>query len=205
MRLYEMFLGPLEDSKPWNTDGITGVAKFLRKFWNLYHQTKTGEFFLCNSDAPKDHLKVLHKTIKKISEDVEKLSFNTCVSAFMECANELTALKCYKESVLKDLLILIAPFAPHIAEELWQKGNYEGSVINQRFPKLDESYLVEDSFEYPIAINGKVRHKMSFPADLPKADIEQQALASEEVQKWLDGKTPKKVIVVPKRMVNLVV
>ncbi len=205
MRLYEMFLGPLEDSKPWNTDGITGVAKFLRKFWNLYHQTKTGEFFICNLPAPKSHLKVLHKTIKKISEDVEKLSFNTCVSAFMECVNELTALKSYKEDVLKDLLILIAPFAPHIAEELWQKANYEGSVINQTFPKLDESYLVEDSFEYPIAINGKVRHKMSFPADLAKADIENQALASEEVQKWLDGKSPKKVIVVMKRMVNLVV
>ena len=205
MRLYEMFLGPLEDSKPWNTDGITGVAKFLRKFWNLYHQTKTGEFFLCNIEAPKEQLKISHKTIKKVSEAIERLSFNTCVSAFMECANELTAMKCYKEDVLKDLMILIAPFAPHIAEELWQKGGYEGSVLDQPFPECNESYLKEDSFEYPVAVNGKVRTKIQVPADMPKDQIEQTALATDVIQKWLDGNAPKKVIVVPKRMVNVVI
>ena len=205
MRLYEMFLGPLEDSKPWSTEGITGVAKFLRKLWKLFYQTKNNEFFVCNTEPPKESLKTLHKTIKKVTEDIERLSFNTCVSAFMECVNELTSQKCYKEVVLKDLVILIAPFAPHIAEELWSKMGYEGSVLDQEYPVYNEEYLKESTVEYPISVNGKVRAKIEFGADMSKEDIEKQVLASEAIQKWLDGKQPKKVIVVPKRIVNVVV
>jgi leucyl-tRNA synthetase len=203
LRMYEMFLGPLEISKPWNTDGIEGVSKFLRRFWKLYH-SESGEFFLCNTEASAEERKALHKTLKKVEEDIEKLSFNTCVSTFMVCVNELTALKCNKEEVLKPLLVALAPFAPHIAEELWQQGGYEGSVVAAPFPAWNEAFLVEDTFEYPISINGKMRAKISVGADMPTADIERQVLASEAVQRWLEGKTPKKVIVVPKRIVNIV-
>ena len=205
LRMYEMFLGPLEVSKPWNTDGIEGVSKFLRKFWKLYHSAKGGEFFLCNLDPKPEHCKILHQTLKKIEEDLERLSFNTCVSTFMVCVNELTSGKCNKEEILKDLLIAIAPFAPHIAEELWSKAGYEGLVIDRPFPQWKEEYLKEDSFEYPISVNGKMRAKMNFATDAPKEEIEKEVLASKAIQRWLDGKDPKKVIVVPKRIVNVVV
>jgi len=205
LRMYEMFLGPLEVSKPWNTDGIEGVAKFLRKFWKLYHQTKDESFFLCNLPPSAAMRKSLHQALKKVEEDIERLSFNTCVSTFMVCVNELTAQNCYKEEILKDLMIAIAPFAPHIAEALWQKAGYGGSVLNQKFPQYNEEFLKEDNFEYPISVNGKMRTKLSFPVDMSKGDIEKEVLANGIIQRWLDGKSPKKVIVVPKRIVNVVV
>jgi leucyl-tRNA synthetase len=202
LRMYEMFLGPLEQFKPWNTNGIDGVFKFLRRFWNLFHSE---ENFAVSGDAPtKDELKVLHKTIKKVKEDVENYSFNTTVSEFMICTNELTSLKCNKRQVLEPLVIALSPYAPHIAEELWNKLGHETSITQAEFPSYEEKYLVESSHEYPVSINGKMRAKMSFPLDMPREDIEKQVIASEIVQKWLEGKIPKKVIVVPMKIVNIV-
>jgi leucyl-tRNA synthetase len=204
LRLYEMFLGPLEQSKPWNTHGISGVHNFLRKLWRLFH-TEAGSVNLSDAEPTRDELKALHKAIKKVAEDVERLSFNTSVSTFMICVNELSAMKCNKRAVLRDLVIIIAPYAPHIAEELWEiLGNPE-SVFKARYPAVNESYLVEDVFEYPVSVNGKVRTKMTFALDTPATEVESAVLASEAVQKWLEGKAPKKVIVVPKKIVNVVV
>jgi leucyl-tRNA synthetase len=203
LRLYEMFLGPLEASKPWSTSGIDGVFKFLRRFWNLFHDN-TGNVKL-NDEAPsKEELKILHGTLKKVEQDVENFSFNTTVSAFMIAANELSSLKCNKRAVLEPLTIALAPFAPHIAEELWSVLGHQETIFNASFMKYDEQYLKESSFEYPISINGKVRAKMEFALDMPKEDIEKLVLASEAVQKWSEGKPPKKVIVVPGRIVNVV-
>ncbi|UII26602.1 leucine--tRNA ligase [Fulvivirga maritima] len=204
LRMYEMFLGPLEQFKPWNTNGIDGVFKFLRRFWNLFHDDKDN-FFVSTEKATKEELKVLHKTIKKAQEDIEKYSFNTSVSEFMICVNELTSLKCNKAEILEQLVIVLSPYAPHIAEELWSKLGHVTSVTTAQFPAYDESYLVEDSHEYPVSVNGKMRAKMSFPTDMPREEIEKQVLASEIIQKWLEGKTPKKVIVVPKKIVNVVI
>lgn len=204
LRLYEMFLGPLEQFKPWNTNGIDGVFKFLRRFWNLFHNA-SDQFEVSDADPSKEELKVLHKTIKKVKEDIEHYSFNTTVSEFMICTNELTSLKCNKRQVLEPLVIGLAPYAPHIAEELWNKLGYEESITKATFPEYDEKYLVESEHEYPVSINGKMRAKMNFPLDMPKEDIEKQVLASEIVQKWLEGKAPKKVIVVPNKIVNVVV
>nr|MBX2841416.1 class I tRNA ligase family protein [Flammeovirgaceae bacterium] len=203
MRLYEMFLGPLEASKPWNTDGIEGVSKFLRKVWNLFHNAK-GDFQVSDGKPTKEELKALHLTIKKVAYDIEHLSFNTSIPAFMVCANELSKLKCNKEAILKDYLIILSPFAPHITEELWAKlGNIE-SITKAKFPKHNEDYLKEDACLYPVSINGKVRAKLEFPMDMGKDEIEKEVLASEAILKWMDGKQPKKVIVVPKRIVNIV-
>lgn len=204
LRLYEMFLGPLEQFKPWNTNGIDGVFKFLRKLWNLYHNSK-GEFEVSDSPAGKDELKALHKAIKKMEEDMANYSFNTSVSSFMICVNELTALKCNKREVLEPLVILISPYAPHISEELWSLLGHSTSVTTAQFPEFKEEYLVESNFEYPIMINGKMRSKVSLPLDMNKEDIEKAALADATVQKWLEGKAPKKVIVVPGKIVNLVI
>ena len=154
---------------------------------------------------PDDELRVLHKTIKKIQDDIERFSFNTAVSAFMICANELTALNCHKRAILEPLAICLSPFAPHMAEELWQKLGNAKSIITSNYPQYEEQYIQEDTFEYPIAINGKMRTKMNFALDMPKEDIEKQVLASEAVLKWTEGKSPKKVIVVPNRIVNIVV
>lgn len=203
LRLYEMFLGPLEASKPWSTSGIDGVFKFLRRFWNLFHDSN-GNVKLSDEAPTKEELKVLHGTLKKVEQDVENFSFNTTVSAFMICANELSSLKCNKRAVLEPLTIALAPFAPHIAEELWSVLGKTETIFNAAFPKFDEQYLKESSFEYPISINGKVRAKMEFALDMPKEDIEKLVLASEAVQKWSEGKPPKKVIVVPGRIVNVV-
>lgn len=203
LRMYEMFLGPLEASKPWNTNGIDGVFKFLRKFWNLFHDEK-GNFIVSDENATRAELKVLHKTLKKIEQDVENFSFNTSVSEFMICVNELTSLKTNKRSVIEPLVIGLAPFAPHIAEELWEKLGHKQTVFDSTFPAYKEEFLKEDSFEYPISINGKVRAKMEFALDMPKEDIEKVVLASETVQKWSEGKPPKKVIVVQGRIVNVV-
>lgn len=204
LRLYEMFLGPLEQFKPWNTNGIDGVFKFLRKVWNLFHDEQ-GNFFVSKEAPTKAELKVLHKTIKKASEDIERYSFNTSVSEFMICVNELTAMKCNKADILSDLIIILSPYAPHIAEELWHKLGNVTSITEASFPTFNESYLVESEHEYPVSVNGKMRAKMSFPLDMPREDIEKQVLASEAIQKWMEGKSPKKVIIVPKKIVNVVI
>ncbi len=204
LRLYEMFLGPLEQFKPWNTNGIDGVFKFLRKFWNLFHDESNN--FVVSDKAPDPAaLKIIHQTIKKAEEDIEKLSFNTTVSSFMICANELTRLKCNSREVLESFVIILSPYAPHIAEEIWSKLGYQESILTATFPSYDESYFKEATYEYPISVNGKMRAKMSFALDMPSEDIEKQVLSSEVIQRWVDGKTPKKVIIVPKKIVNIVV
>ncbi len=204
LRLYEMFLGPLEQSKPWNTNGIDGVYKFLRRFWNLFHDTQGN--FKVSAEAPtREELKTLHKTLRKIEQDVENFSFNTSVSEFMICANELTSLKCNKRAILEPLVIALSPFAPHIAEELWEKLGHSETVLKAAFPAYDEQYLKENAFNYPISINGKVRAQINFALDLSREEIEKQVLASEVVAKWTEGKPPKKVIVVPGKIVNVVV
>lgn len=204
-RMYEMFLGPIEQAKPWDTNGIDGVSKFLRRFWSLFFDNK-GNWAVAETEPTREELKVLHTAIKKINEDVERLAFNTCVSAFMVATNDLKKLNCNKRSVLEQLVVLIAPFAPHLAEELWRQLGHESSVhVEGRFPTHNETYLQEDAIEYPIAVNGKTRTTASFPADAAKEDLEKQALELESIQKWIDGKTIRKVVVVPKRMINIVV
>ena len=204
LRMYEMFLGPLELSKPWNTNGIDGVFKFLRRFWNLFHDNQ-GNISVSDTEPSREELKVLHKTLKKIAYDIEHFSFNTSVSEFMICSNELSSMKSNKRAILEPLLITLAPFAPHIADELWEKLGHKESILYASFPQYNEEYLTESSFEYPISINGKVRVKMNFALDMPKDDIEKLVIASEVVQKWTEGKAPKKVIVVPGRIVNVVI
>lgn len=203
LRMYEMFLGPLEASKPWSTQGIDGVYKFLRRLWNLVHD-QAGNFKVSDAAPSREELKVLHKTIKKVEQDIENFSFNTSVSEFMICVNELSSLKCNKRAIVEPLIIAISPFAPHIAEELWEKLGHTESILTASFPKYDEQYLVESTFSYPISINGKVRAQMEFALDMPKEDIEKIVLASDIVQKWTEGKPPKKMIVVPGRIVNVV-
>ncbi len=203
LRLYEMFLGPLEASKPWSTSGIDGVYKFLRRFWNLFHDN-AGNWDISDAEPTKTELKALHKAIKKVEYDIEHFSFNTSVSEFMICVNELLSLKCNKRAILEPLTIVLAPFAPHITEELWEKLGHNDLILNATYPVLNEAYLKENDFEYPISINGKVRAKMNFALDLPVADIEKIVLASESVMKWTEGKAPKKVIIVPGKIVNIV-
>ena len=203
-RMYEMFLGPIDQAKPWSVSGIDGVFRFLRRFWNLY--VGNGDRLnVSTEEATKDEMRVLHTLIKKVTEDLEKLSFNTCVSAFMVATNDLSKMKCNKRAVLEPLTRLIAPFAPHIAEELYGALGGSGSVHHAAFPEVEERWLVEDSFTYPIAFNGKTRLTLDFPADASKEDIEAGAKENADVQKYLAGKTIRKVIVVPKRMVNFVV
>jgi leucyl-tRNA synthetase len=203
LRMYEMFLGPLEQFKPWNTNGIEGVYKFLQKTWRLFHDTEGN--FIVNNDAPtKEELKILHKTIKRIEEDIERYSFNTPVSTFMICVNELATLKCHKKDILESLLLCLSPFAPHLCEELWSKLGHKESILNGSYPIYDASHVQESAFEYPVSINGKVRVKMSLPLTLSAKEIEDQVMANEAVVKWLEGKTPKKIIVVPNKIVNVV-
>jgi leucyl-tRNA synthetase len=204
LRLYEMFLGPLTESKPWDTRGIEGTYRFLRKFWRLFFD-QNGNPIYRNEEPTKDELKSLHKTIKKVAEDVENFSFNTSVSSFMICVNELTDLKCHKTSLLKNLLIVLSPYAPHITEELWHEMGETESITKAAFPTFNAAYLLEDNFEYPIQINGKVRVNLNFPADMAKEEIEKQVLANDQVIKWMEGKPLKKIIVVPRRIVNVVV
>jgi len=202
LRLYEMFLGPLEQAKPWNTAGISGVYNFLRKLWRLYFNDNGWQV---TEEAPTAQmLKALHKTIKKVNEDIENFSFNTSVSQFMICVNELSSLKCHHKAILEPLAVLMAPFAPHIAEELWKRlGNTE-SVTYAPYPVHEDKYLQEDSKEYPVSFNGKVRFKRAFPTDMPIAEIEQAILADPQTAEQLQGKAPKKVIVVPNRIINIV-
>ena len=204
LRLYEMFLGPLTESKPWDTRGIEGTNRFLRKFWRLFFD-QNGKYLVSDAEPTKEELKSLHKTIKKVEEDVENFSFNTSVSTFMICVNELTDLKCHKKAILSDLLVIISSYAPHIAEELWSLTGNTESITLQQFPQWNPEFLVEDSFEYPVQVNGKVRVNLNFPADMSKEDIEKAVLANEQVIKWMEGKPLKKIIVVPKRIVNVVI
>ncbi len=207
LRLYEMFLGPLEQYKPWNTAGITGVYNFLKKLWKLYHQGENGAFNVTSSPPSEglgEALKTLHKTIKKVQEDIENFSFNTSVSTFMIAVNELTAQKCTSKDILEPLLILMSPYAPHIAEELWSQLGHNESISTVDFPKFDGSHLVESSKNYPISFNGKMRFTLELPLDMSKDDIEKTVLEHEKTKEQLQGREPKKVIVVPGKIVNIV-
>lgn len=203
LRLYEMFLGPLEQSKPWNTQGLSGVYGFLKKFWNLHFN---GEVFEVSEEEPtKAEYKVLHTLIKKVVYDIENFSFNTSVSSFMIAVNELQKIKCNKRNILEPLSVIISPYAPHICEELWSLLGHTTSIEFEKFPVLNEDYLVEDEFAYPISINGKTKHKLSLSAQLSAKEVEELVVKDEKIQQFLDGKAPKKIIVVPGRIVNIVI
>ncbi len=203
LRLYEMFLGPLEQSKPWNTQGLSGVYGFLKKFWNLYFN---GEVFEVSEEEPtKAEYKVLHTLIRKVVYDIENFSFNTSVSSFMIAVNELQKIKCNKRNILEPLAVIISPYAPHICEELWSLLGHTTSIEFERFPVLNEDYLVEDEIEYPISINGKTKHKLPLSAQLSAKEVEEMVLQDTKVQQFMEGKTPKKIIVVPGRIVNIVI
>ncbi len=204
LRMYEMFLGPLEIHKPWDTNGIEGVFRFLKKYWRLFFDND-GNFNVSDDEPSAAELKVLHKTIKKVKDDIERFSFNTAVSSFMICVNELTDLKCNKQTILEPLNIIISPYAPHIAEEIREMLGREGSVSYEQFPEFKEEYIKEDTFTYPVSFNGKLRFKLELPADISKEDAEKKVLEDEQAQKWIEGKTVRKVIVVPKKIINVVV
>ncbi|SIP94964.1 leucine--tRNA ligase [Maribacter ulvicola] len=204
LRLYEMFLGPLEQSKPWNTAGITGAHGFLKKMWRQYHTGADGVFVVSEEEPSKESWKTLHKTIKKVEEDIENFSFNTSVSTFMICVNELSSQKCVSRKVLEPLAILVSPYAPHIAEELWSKLGHSDSIATEAFPKFEEKYIKESDKEYPISFNGKMKFTMQLSLDLSKDEIEAAVMAHEKTQQQLAGRTPKKVIVVPGKIVNIV-
>jgi leucyl-tRNA synthetase len=203
-RMYEMFLGPVEASKPWDTKGIEGVHRFLRKLWRLFFDDIKGKVWT-DDKATGAELKILNRTIKKIEEDTEKFSFNTAVSAFMICVNDLFDVKCHKKEVLEKILILLVPYAPHIAEELWHQLGNEGTILDAVYPSFDPALLVESSKEYPVSINGKVRTNLSLALDLDQKQVEEMVLQNETVQKWLEGKPPKKIIYVKNKMINVVV
>ena len=205
LRLYEMFLGPIEQSKPWDTKGISGVHNFLRKCWRLYCSPEGVSILREGQDVPKAALKTLHKTIKKVTDDLDRYSLNTCVSTFMIAVNEFTEQKCNNLEVLEKFLILLAPYAPHFCEELWMKiGNKEGSLFESNFPIFNQEYLTEDSFDYPISFNGKMRFKANLSLSLDRTEVQREVERMEMTKRWLDGKTPKKVIVVPGKIVNIV-
>ena len=203
LRLYEMFLGPLEQSKPWDMNGIDGVHRFLKKLWALFYD-REGNFLVTNDAPTAEEMKSLHKTIKKVAHDIENFSFNTAVSAFMICVNELSAQKCNKREILEPLVITLSPFAPHICEELYQKLGHTSTIYNASFPQYDEKYLVEATKKYPISFNGKVRFTLELPAGMSKEEVEKTVLANEQTAKYLDGGAIKKIIVVPEKIVNIV-
>jgi len=203
-RMYEMFLGPVEMSKPWDTKGIEGVHRFLKKLWRLFVGEEKG-LIITTDAATNTELKVLHKTIKKIEEDTERFSYNTAVSAFMVCVNDLMDLKCHKREILEPLIILLTPYAPHISEELWHLLGNSHTILDASFPKLEEKYLVETAKEYPISINGKLRTQVVIDLNADQKQIEEIVLQNAVVQKWLEGKSPKKIIYVKGKMVNVVI
>ena len=203
LRLYEMFLGPIEQSKPWNTNGISGVSGFLKKLWRLFFQNS--EIFVSDDNPSKGELRTLHKTIKKITEDIERFSFNTSVSNFMICVNELTEVKCNKRVILEPLLILISPYAPHISEELWNIIGHKESISLEKFPICQEEFLINESFNYPISFNGKMRLNIELPANLTIEEIEKEVMNRADVKKYLEDKAPKKIIIVPNKIVNIVI
>ena len=202
LRMYEMFLGPLEQSKPWDTNGIDGVHRFLKRLWSLFY--RDGQSVLTHEEPTAEELKILHKTIKKINFDIENFSYNTSVSAFMICVNELYSLKCHKKPILETLVVLLAPFAPHIAEELYRQCGNTTTVCDAPFPTHNEEYLIESVINYPISFNGKVRFTLSLPADMSKQALEETVLAHENTLHQLNGAAIKKVIVVPGKIVNIV-
>ncbi|MFP4524819.1 MAG: leucine--tRNA ligase [Bacteroidales bacterium] len=204
LRMYEMFLGPIEMSKPWDTNGIDGIYKFLRKFWRLFHD-QNGQFALDEDKPGDEELKILHKTIKKVKEDIENLSFNTAISAMMIAVNDLSSMNCNKRDILEPMILLIAPFAPHVAEELWHRAGYDEFVVEQSFPGYNEEYLKESSVKYPVSFNGKVRYTLELPADINKEKVEEIVKNHENSQKWLKGQEPKKIIFVPNKIINVVV
>lgn len=202
-RLYEMFLGPLENHKPWDTKGIEGVYRFMKKLWRLFYDENAR--LIVNGDIPDGkELKVLHQTIKKVQDDIERFSFNTAVSQFMICVNELTELKCHKKEILNELVVVLAPYAPHIAEELWEVLGNEPGISSAKFPEFNADFIREDSFEYPVSFNGKMRFKLELPKDMPQQEIEKQVLVDERSKKWIEGKQVRKIIVVPNKIINIV-
>ena len=203
LRMYEMFLGPVEQSKPWDTNGIDGVHRFLRKLWNLFW-SRDDQFLPVDSEPTKEELKSIHKLIKKVTTDIEGFSYNTAISAFMICVNELSQLKCCNKTVLSDLIVLLTPFAPHISEELWESLGHTTSVCDAQWPEYNAAYLKEDSVTYTISFNGKARFTMDFPVEVNRETIEKAVLSAEQSTKWINGKTPKKIIIVPKKIVNVV-
>jgi leucyl-tRNA synthetase len=203
LRLYEMFLGPLEQSKPWDTNGIDGVSRFLRKLWNLFF--KGDEFAVSDEQPTAEELKSIHKLIKKVGQDIENFSFNTCVAAFMICVNELQSLGCNKRMVLSDLVVVLSPFAPHIAEELWHRLGNTTTVCDAHFPDYNEEYLKENNVKYVVSFNGKARFNLEFPAGTSTEEVEKAVLSNATSQKWMEGKMPKKVIIVPNKIVNVVI
>jgi leucyl-tRNA synthetase len=203
-RMYEMFLGPVEMSKPWDTKGIEGVHRFLKKLWRLFFDEQKGKI-VNDSAATPEELKILHRTIKKIEEDTERFSYNTAVSTFMVCVNDLTDLKCHKKEVLQQLVILLAPYAPHISEELWHQLGNTSTVLEAPFPELEQKYLVETTKEYPISVNGKLRTTINIDLNAVQPQVEEIVLANPVVQKWIEGKQPKKIIFVKGKMVNVVI
>jgi leucyl-tRNA synthetase len=203
LRMYEMFLGPLEQSKPWDTKGITGVHGFLKKYWRLFHLN--GNFEVNDAEPSKDALKTLHKTIKKLRDDLDRFSFNTGVSSFMICVNELTDQKCNNRHILVQLTILMAPYAPHVTEEIWSKLGYEaGTLIDASYPEFNEAHLVESAYNYPVSFNGKMRFVLNLSLDLSIEQIQEQVMTNPDTIKWLEGKTPKKFIIVPGKIINMV-
>ena len=203
-RMYEMFLGPVEQDKPWDTKGIEGVHRFLKKLWRLFFDEQK-RLIVEPGKATPEELKVLHRTIKKIADDTERFSFNTAVSAFMVCVNDLNELKTHKREVLEPLLVLLAPFAPHITEELWHQLGHTGHILDAQFPAFDPRYLVESSKEYPVSINGKLRTQIVLALDATAEQIQETTLSNPVVQKWMEGKPMKKFIFVKGKMINVVV
>jgi leucyl-tRNA synthetase len=202
LRMYEMFLGPLEQAKPWNTAGISGVHNFLNKYWRLFYKN---EAYIVNNIKPdKKALKVLHETIKKVTSDIESFSFNTCISTFMICVNELNNLGCHSKEILSPLTILLSPFAPHISEELWYRLGNTGSIVNIPFPIFNEAFLIEDSKNYPISFNGKMRFTLSLSLSLDKDLIKKAVIQDSRTEEYLNGNTPKKWIIVPNKIINIV-
>jgi leucyl-tRNA synthetase len=202
--MYEMFLGPVELSKPWDTKGIEGVFRFLKKYWKLFLD-ESGNFTVSEEKPAPAELKILHKTILKTREDIERFSFNTTVSSFMICVNELTDLKCNKREILEPLNILISSFAPHIAEELWSLLGHNVTIAHASFPEFNEEFIREDTFTYPVSFNGKLRFQLELPNGVTPQEAEAAVIAAPESQKWLAGGAPKKVIFVPKKIINVVV
>ncbi len=203
LRMYEMFLGPIEQSKPWDTRGISGVHSFLKKFWNLFFNED--EIKLSDEEPTKESLKTLHKTIKKVSEDIERLSLNTCISSFMICVNELSSINCNNKDILEKLLILISPFAPHFAEELWSQIGNNKSIVNEKYPEYIEEYLVESEKTYPVSFNGKTKFTINLSLDLNKNEIQEAVLSSEKTKSFLNNSNPKKIIIVPGKIINIVI
>ena len=202
LRMYEMFLGPLEQAKPWNTAGISGVHNCISKFWKLFY--KEDEFIVTDSIPDKKALKTLHETIKKITEDIESFSFNTCISSFMICVNELTSLNCHSKEVLRPLTILLSPFAPHLSEEIWEKLGGVGSIVEEPFPVFNKSFLIEEEKNYPVSFNGKMRFTLSLSLSLDKQAIQEAVLNDHRTLEYLEGKAPKKWIIVPNKIINIV-